>query len=105
MDEVVDQEWVSAAATRNYMARNPLVDWLNLYGQVNGFKQDDELPGYDPRTDFTNFILSQGVATVHSSFWTAGPEIAIPITLTGKYSGTYGKSNSPAPYVTAVDAG
>ncbi len=62
MDEVVDQEWVSAAATRNYMARNPLVDWLHLYGQVNGFKQDDELPGYDPRTDFTNFILSQGVA-------------------------------------------
>ncbi len=62
MDEVVDQEWVSAAATRNHMARNPLVDWLNLYGQLNGFKQDDELPGYDPRTDFTNFILSQGVA-------------------------------------------
>ena len=25
-DEVVEQEWVSAAATRNFMARNPLVD-------------------------------------------------------------------------------
>jgi len=56
MDEVVDQEWVSAAATRNYMARNPLVDWLHLYGHGNGFKQDDELPGYDPRAEFTNFI-------------------------------------------------
>ncbi len=57
-----NQDWVSATATRNYMSRNPLMDWLNLYGQVNGFKQDNELPGYDPRTDFTNFILSQGVA-------------------------------------------
>ncbi len=62
MDEVVEPEWVSAAATRNFRARNPLVDWLNLYGTHHGFKQDDELPGYDPRTDFTNFILSQSVA-------------------------------------------
>ena len=56
------QSWVSAAAIRNYMSRNPLVDWLTLYGKDHGFKQDDELPNYDPRTDFSSFILGQGDA-------------------------------------------
>lgn len=28
--------------------------------QDHGFKPDDELPDYDPRTDFTRFILGQG---------------------------------------------
>ena len=42
-----DQDWVSAAATRNYMSRNPLVDWLALYGKDLGFKQDNELSKYD----------------------------------------------------------
>ena len=59
-----NQEWVGATATRNYMSSNPLMDLLNLYGKDHGLKRDDELPGYHPRTDFTSFILSQGVAKV-----------------------------------------
>ena len=62
MDEILGHEWVSATATRNYMARNPLVDWLSLYGKDHGFQPDDELPGYDSRTDFNSFLLSQGNA-------------------------------------------
>ena len=56
------REWVSASSTRNYAIRDPLLDWLDLYGEKNGFRKDDELAGYDPRTDFTQFIFSQGHA-------------------------------------------
>ena len=56
------REWVSASSTRNYAVRDPLLDWLDLYGEKNGFRPDDELPGYDARTDFTQFIFGQGHA-------------------------------------------
>ena len=56
------REWVSASSTRNYAIRDPLLDWLDLYGEKHGFRPDDELPGYDPRTDFTEFIFRQGHA-------------------------------------------
>lgn len=54
--------WVSAARTRNWMMRDPLLDWLHEYGAAQGFQRDDELPGYDARYDFTAFILQQGRA-------------------------------------------
>ena len=56
------REWVSASSTRNYAIRDPLLDWLDIYGEKNGFRRDDDDPGYDPRTDFTEFIFSQGHA-------------------------------------------
>ena len=56
------REWVSASSTRNYAIRDPLLDWLDIYGEKNGFRRDDDDPGYDHRTDFTEFIFSQGHA-------------------------------------------
>lgn len=46
------QDWVSATATRNDILNDPLVDWLALYGKDQGFLPDNELDGYDERTDF-----------------------------------------------------
>ena len=54
--------WVSATRTRNHVLGDPLLDWLDLHGALKGFKRDDELPGYDPRTDFTEFLFAQGRA-------------------------------------------
>lgn len=52
-------EWVSATALRNFMLVDPLLDWLARYGAERGFIRDDRLPGYDPRTDFTQFLFAK----------------------------------------------
>ncbi len=56
------QDWVSATRTRNHVLNDPLLDWLNLYGEKHGFWRDAELPGYNPSTDFTLFLFRQGSA-------------------------------------------
>ncbi|MCH7512201.1 MAG: hypothetical protein IIB19_07540 [Chloroflexi bacterium] len=54
------QDWVSASKTRNFVEQDPLLDWLNEHGGGKGFQRDDELPGYDERTDFLQFIFAKG---------------------------------------------
>ena len=53
------QNWVSATDTRNFLIQDPLLDWLELYGPQSGFQRDTDLPGYDPRTDFTEFLFEK----------------------------------------------
>ena len=54
--------WVNASRTRNYLLKNTLIDWLEMYGDDRGLKRDTLLPSYDPRLDFTQFIWDQGIS-------------------------------------------
>ena len=51
-------EWVSPSATRNHVLDDPLLDWLNRYGEAHGFVRD---PIEEP-TDFLTFLFAKGNA-------------------------------------------
>lgn len=50
-------EYVSASKIKNWFLKDTLLDWLDLYGEKQGYKKDD-IP---EQLDFTKFICSQGV--------------------------------------------
>ena len=51
-------EWVSASRTRNHVLDQPLLDWLDRYGEEHGFERD---PEHEP-TDFLHFLFGKGNA-------------------------------------------
>ena len=55
---MTDLDLVTATATRNYAASEPLLDWLNLYGESKGFRRDQDHKDYDKRTDFSLFVMT-----------------------------------------------
>ena len=52
-------DWVSASATRNHVLENPLLDWLNRWGERKGLLRDGP-EMIDERTDFRTFIFRKG---------------------------------------------
>ena len=52
--------WVSAGRTRNWMLHDPLIDWLQLYGERRGYRPERETGGYAANLDFLAFIFEQG---------------------------------------------
>lgn len=51
---------VGATDTRNWVLGDPLLDWLHLFGADHGFEKDTDLPGYDVKTNFAEFLFRQG---------------------------------------------
>ena len=50
------EPWVSASATRNHVLDDPLLDWLERYGESKGFERDE----IDVRTDHASFVMAKG---------------------------------------------
>mgnify|MGYP006883712270 CR=1 FL=1 len=51
------RDWVPASRTRNWCRKDPLLDWLHLYGDETGYERD---PDPDPRTGFLEFVFRKG---------------------------------------------
>lgn len=54
------EQWVAAKAVRHWCDADPLLDWLDRYGDDRGFVRDDRQPGYDPRFDLSRVIWERG---------------------------------------------
>ncbi|MXZ91458.1 MAG: hypothetical protein F4Z05_08285 [Chloroflexi bacterium] len=54
------QQWVSAGRTRNWMLKDPLIDWLQAHGANHGYRPERETNRYDKNLDFLEFIFEQG---------------------------------------------
>lgn len=52
-------KWVSATETRNYMIKDPLLDWYNQYGREFGFIADNRI---STKYDFNVYIKEQGIS-------------------------------------------
>jgi hypothetical protein len=55
-------EWIAASRTMHYCCDDPLLDWLDAFGEAQGFVPDTKRPNYDPRTDFREFIFERAAA-------------------------------------------
>jgi hypothetical protein len=54
--------WTPVRRTRNWILGDPILDWLDLYGERAGFIPDDQRPTHDPRTDFRRLVLEKAAA-------------------------------------------
>jgi hypothetical protein len=58
----IDKSWISATSTRNYILKDPLLDWLNLYGIEKGFNKDSEYESeLQKKLNFTKYIMNKGI--------------------------------------------
>ena len=53
-------EWVPAGAVRHWCDADPLLDWLDRYGEERGFARDDRSSTYDARFDLLRLISERG---------------------------------------------
>ncbi len=51
-------EWVSPSATRNHVLDDPLLDWLDRYGEEHGYVRDE----VEEPHDFLKFLFARGNA-------------------------------------------
>lgn len=58
----IDDTWVSASKTRNFMLRDPLLDWLSMYGEQKGFIPNSQNENSVQKgLNFGKFIMEKGI--------------------------------------------
>jgi hypothetical protein len=58
--ELLSDEWLSASASRNFCASDPLCDWLDLFGPERGYVPDNLREGFDPELEMIQFLREKG---------------------------------------------
>ena len=61
LEPYINEEWISATRVRNYMLNDPLLDWLNLYGESKGYIKDSKSNSLlQNKLNFTKYIMEKG---------------------------------------------
>ncbi len=75
-DRVAWKDWVSASKTRNWLRRDPLLDWLEVHGEANGFTKDPEVDAEPPSPyDLRRLLFAQGNAFEEGIFRLLQPKV------------------------------
>lgn len=89
------QSWISADDLSNYLNKETLVDWLEMYGEANGYVRDIYYPGYREDLDWVGFLRAKKkefLQAILRCFEAKGIEYAF-----------VGVGNSNLPYEPGVD--
>lgn len=57
---IIDESWISASKTRNYIIGDPLLDYLQLYGEKQSFSADKNNSELTKGLNFSSFIMNKG---------------------------------------------
>lgn len=58
----IDDTWISASKTRNFMLKDTLLDWLTMYGESKGFISDSKTENETQKSlNFGKFIMTKGI--------------------------------------------
>ena len=75
-DRAAWKGWVSASKTRNWLRRDPLLDWLEVHGEAKGFEKDAEVDAEPPSPyDLRRLLFAKGNAFEAGIFALLEPKV------------------------------
>ena len=76
-DRAAWRDWVSASKTRNWLRRDPLLDWLHAHGAAKGFVKDEGADAVPPSPyDLTALLFRKGSEFEEGIFRLLEPKVA-----------------------------